>query len=290
MVESHFIVLEPDKELEFARPFTAVVKQTLTIYNQHPTAAIAFKVKTTAPKQYCVRPNAGKIPPNTQCQVQILLQAMREDPPEDVKCKDKFLVQAITIPKDLLTTTAGADIDPSVSEAEEEAAAAKLSELWALAEQQKKAESSDGSASAANSIIEKKLRCVYTGSSSSAIAADKDQDHPTSTTTASGTSPVAAANTATTTTSSSKLGADVELLEAKETIKKLTASLENYKNEVNKLSGLRQRKGTGAAGDGQTTVATTGASRALATKNGGFGIEVVALVAILGLLIGIFFF
>lgn len=29
-----------------------------------------FKVKTTAPKQYCVRPNAGRIEPKSQVEVQ----------------------------------------------------------------------------------------------------------------------------------------------------------------------------------------------------------------------------
>lgn len=31
---------------------------------------IIFKVKTTAPKQYCVKPNAGRIEPNSEIEVQ----------------------------------------------------------------------------------------------------------------------------------------------------------------------------------------------------------------------------
>jgi hypothetical protein len=38
-------------ELSFQRPFTVEVAQTLTIKNPNSTP-IAFKVKTTAPKQY----------------------------------------------------------------------------------------------------------------------------------------------------------------------------------------------------------------------------------------------
>jgi len=58
---------------------------------------VAFKVKTTAPKQYCVRPNSGFIQPNSSVEVQVLLQAMKEDPPLDAKCRDKFLVQSVVM-------------------------------------------------------------------------------------------------------------------------------------------------------------------------------------------------
>ena len=44
-------------------PFSSVVTTSLTLKN--PTnEKIGFKVKTTAPKQYCVRPNSGIIPPH----------------------------------------------------------------------------------------------------------------------------------------------------------------------------------------------------------------------------------
>lgn len=50
-------------------PLTRVVKQNLTIENPHDKA-VAFKVKTTAPKLYCVRPNSDVIPPNSSIDVQ----------------------------------------------------------------------------------------------------------------------------------------------------------------------------------------------------------------------------
>ncbi|KJZ73875.1 hypothetical protein HIM_06768 [Hirsutella minnesotensis 3608] len=90
--------IEP-QELNFRRPFTVEVSQTLTIKN--PTASpLAFKVKTTAPKQYCVRPNAGRIEPGQDFDVTVLLQAMKADPPLDTKCRDKFLVQSAPITAD----------------------------------------------------------------------------------------------------------------------------------------------------------------------------------------------
>ncbi|UNI20953.1 phosphatidylinositol-binding protein scs2 [Purpureocillium takamizusanense] len=83
-------------ELSFRRPFTVEVSQTLTIKNPTSTP-LAFKVKTTAPKQYCVRPNAGRIEPGQAFDVTVLLQAMKADPPLDTRCRDKFLVQSAPI-------------------------------------------------------------------------------------------------------------------------------------------------------------------------------------------------
>ncbi|KAG6008662.1 hypothetical protein E4U21_004017 [Claviceps maximensis] len=86
-------------ELSFIRPFTVEVARTLTIRNTS-SAPVAFKVKTTAPKQYCVRPNAGRIEPGNSFDVTVLLQAMKQDPPLDAKCRDKFLVQCAPISPD----------------------------------------------------------------------------------------------------------------------------------------------------------------------------------------------
>ncbi|TQV95333.1 hypothetical protein V2A60_009634 [Cordyceps javanica] len=86
-------------ELNFRRPFTVEVSQTLTIRNTS-AAPLAFKVKTTAPRQYCVRPNAGRIEPGQSFDVSVLLQAMKADPTPDTKCRDKFLVQSAPITSD----------------------------------------------------------------------------------------------------------------------------------------------------------------------------------------------
>ncbi|KAF4463457.1 (VAMP)-associated [Fusarium albosuccineum] len=86
-------------ELSFRRPFTSEVAQTLTLKNPNSTP-VAFKVKTTAPKQYCVRPNAGRIEAGQSFDVAVLLQAMKQDPPPDARCRDKFLVQSAPITAD----------------------------------------------------------------------------------------------------------------------------------------------------------------------------------------------
>lgn len=46
-----------------------MVKESIHVKNPG-TEPVIFKVKTTAPKQYCVRPNAGRIEPNSEIEVQ----------------------------------------------------------------------------------------------------------------------------------------------------------------------------------------------------------------------------
>ncbi|KAI5349598.1 hypothetical protein L3X38_002486 [Prunus dulcis] len=58
---------------------------------------VAFKVKTTSPKKYCVRPNAGIIKPKATCDFTVTMQAQRVTPP-DLQCKDKFLILSTVIP------------------------------------------------------------------------------------------------------------------------------------------------------------------------------------------------
>jgi len=92
------VEIEP-AELGFHRPFTVEVSESLKIRNPNSTP-VAFKVKTTAPKQYCVRPNSGRIEPGQEVEVTVLLQAMKTSPPPDAKCRDKFLVQSVAVTPD----------------------------------------------------------------------------------------------------------------------------------------------------------------------------------------------
>ncbi|KAI8983525.1 PapD-like protein [Pilobolus umbonatus] len=86
------VIIEPSEQLEFHGPFTRISKELLVIKNPG-SIPIIFKIKTTAPKQYCVRPNAGRIEPNSEVELQIILQPLKEELPADYHCKDKFLVQ-----------------------------------------------------------------------------------------------------------------------------------------------------------------------------------------------------
>ncbi|GAA6057985.1 hypothetical protein JCM3770_004599 [Rhodotorula araucariae] len=129
------VTLSPSSQLAFQRPLTQLVKRTLSVSN-HNSQAIAYKVKTTAPKQYCVRPNSGRIEPGETVDVQVLLQPMKEDPAPGAKCRDKFLVQSVIITP------------------EREGVA--LSDLWSVVEKEEK-ERTDGQ----NQIFEQKIRCAY---------------------------------------------------------------------------------------------------------------------------------
>ncbi|PYH45173.1 putative integral ER membrane protein Scs2 [Aspergillus saccharolyticus JOP 1030-1] len=93
------IILDPP-ELGFQRPFNREVCQMLHLKNES-AEPVVFKVKTTAPKHYCVRPNSGRIDPGKHVDVQVLLQAMKEEPALDAKCKDKFLVQTVAVTRDM---------------------------------------------------------------------------------------------------------------------------------------------------------------------------------------------
>ncbi|KAH9941047.1 PapD-like protein [Amylocystis lapponica] len=90
------VALTPSNALGFNRPLTQHVKRSLAITNNN-AQPVAFKVKTTAPKLYCVRPNSGRVEPGETVEVQVMLQAMKEEPPLNAKCKDKFLIQSTTI-------------------------------------------------------------------------------------------------------------------------------------------------------------------------------------------------
>uniref|UniRef100_A0A1A8EYJ9 VAMP (Vesicle-associated membrane protein)-associated protein B and C n=1 Tax=Nothobranchius korthausae TaxID=1143690 RepID=A0A1A8EYJ9_9TELE len=96
--QEQVLVLEPQHELKFRGPFTDVVTATLKLTN--PTDRnVCFKVKTTAPRRYCVRPNSGVIDPGSSINVSVMLQPFDYDPNE--KSKHKFMVQSMLAPRDM---------------------------------------------------------------------------------------------------------------------------------------------------------------------------------------------
>lgn len=70
---------------------------------------VAFKVKTTSPKKYCVRPNVGVILPKATCEFTVTMQVQRAAA-LDFQCKDKFLVQSTVVPSE----TTEVDITPDM--------------------------------------------------------------------------------------------------------------------------------------------------------------------------------
>nr|CAG8450662.1 15693_t:CDS:2 [Entrophospora candida] len=222
------VSLDPPNQLAFSRPFTQNVTRTLSVKNPNPEP-IAFKVKTTAPKQYCVRPNSGRIEANQTVDVQVILQAMKEDPPVDFKCKDKFLVQSIPISPEQENLT--------------------LQELWATIEKQTK-----------GSIKETKIRCVYLPPISTLDNTHQQPsspDLPVNDVTNNNADPkdsddsntiafdnnrsVSNDNNNTVKSHNNRDVQSRQLFEAQEEIKRLNHIIEEYKQETN-LSKLRQRK------------------------------------------------
>ncbi|CAA7406766.1 unnamed protein product [Spirodela intermedia] len=58
---------------------------------------VAFKVKTTAPRKYFVRPNKGVVQPWDSQTITITHQALKQYP-EDKRSMDKFLIQSTIVP------------------------------------------------------------------------------------------------------------------------------------------------------------------------------------------------
>ncbi|PKA59572.1 Vesicle-associated protein 1-1 [Apostasia shenzhenica] len=91
MSAGELLGIEP-LELKFPFELRKQISCSLQLSNQSDDH-IAFKVKTTNPKKYCVRPNNGIVLPRSTCDVVVTMQAQKEAPP-DMQCKDKFLVQS----------------------------------------------------------------------------------------------------------------------------------------------------------------------------------------------------
>lgn len=62
---------------------------------------ILFKIKTTAPKKYCVRPNCGILEPKDTIEITIVLQPFIFEAAE--KNKHKFMVQSMIMPEGEIT-------------------------------------------------------------------------------------------------------------------------------------------------------------------------------------------
>lgn len=91
------LVLDPPTDLKFKGPFTAVVTAHLKLRN--PSARkVCFKVKSTSPRRYCVRPNSGVIDPGCTVTIAAMLQPPSCGPSKEVK--HKFMVQTVFAPPD----------------------------------------------------------------------------------------------------------------------------------------------------------------------------------------------
>ncbi|XP_045510300.1 vesicle-associated membrane protein-associated protein B/C isoform X3 [Colias croceus] len=94
------LTIEPQNELKFRVDFSGLFEQGYTTYMKltNPTNdTVLFKIKTTAPKKYYVRPNSGLLEPNDTVDIAITPQPVYVDSNE--KHKHKFMVQSVIAPE-----------------------------------------------------------------------------------------------------------------------------------------------------------------------------------------------
>lgn len=70
-------------------------RQTTTILNLRNTSQhrVAYKVKTSKPERYGVRPTAAILEPHAQLEVKLTQQALNEEADKIKNCQDRFLLQ-----------------------------------------------------------------------------------------------------------------------------------------------------------------------------------------------------
>ncbi|KMT00032.1 hypothetical protein BVRB_1g018610 [Beta vulgaris subsp. vulgaris] len=92
MNPGEFLSIQP-QELQFPFELNKQISCTMQLTN-NTNSYVAFKVKTTNPKKYSVRPNTGIVLPHSTHDLLVTMQAQKESP-ADMQCKDKFLLQSV---------------------------------------------------------------------------------------------------------------------------------------------------------------------------------------------------
>ncbi|KAJ1080310.1 hypothetical protein NDU88_000529 [Pleurodeles waltl] len=146
------LVLEPQDMLTFYGPFTDVVSALLKLHNPLKQN-VAFRVKTTVPRRYSVRPSSGIIRGQSSFNVLVMLQPFNYDPFE--ADRHKFKIQSVIVPPDT------SDVD----------------EVWRNAIQE--------------AIMESKLSCIFILPDASEKPPEVQTNKMTSTATESTESPAA---------------------------------------------------------------------------------------------------
>jgi len=119
----HTLQIDPESELVFTlSPNEATPRCSMTLRHGGGTEeSIAFKVKTTQPRRYLVRPNQGLIAPGTSETIsillvekdkQVLLQSYERLGQSGLDhSKDKFLVQSCTVDKSFAAKKSGSQAE-----------------------------------------------------------------------------------------------------------------------------------------------------------------------------------
>ncbi|KAF3636582.1 Vesicle-associated protein 1-1 [Capsicum chinense] len=103
MTSEELVSIDP-LDLKFPLELNKSILSSFEVINKTDNH-VAFKVKTTNPRKYTVRPNCGIVLPQSRSNITVTMQPQLELPP-DMECKDKFLVQSVitnpgSTPKDI---------------------------------------------------------------------------------------------------------------------------------------------------------------------------------------------
>uniref|UniRef100_A0A7S0ZHW0 MSP domain-containing protein n=1 Tax=Timspurckia oligopyrenoides TaxID=708627 RepID=A0A7S0ZHW0_9RHOD len=93
-----------DKELKFEVNSGKETIREITLDSQ-VQELVLFKVKTTRPTHFYVRPNVGILQPRQSLKVELILNAMNEIPVDITKWSDKFLILVAVLPQELQSVT-----------------------------------------------------------------------------------------------------------------------------------------------------------------------------------------
>mmetsp|Transcript_11035 Transcript_11035/g.18835 ORF Transcript_11035/g.18835 Transcript_11035/m.18835 type:complete len:218 (+) Transcript_11035:1-654(+) len=95
MAGSTFLKISPSS-LNFSPPFTSHKSQTLHLTN-NVDEYVAFKIRTTSPARYAVKPNVGLLKPRESVNISIIFNVLNSSTPTK---PDTFLVMAKTTKKE----------------------------------------------------------------------------------------------------------------------------------------------------------------------------------------------
>jgi len=100
--------IDPAEVIRFNGLFTEIVTSELKLAN--PTDdQVAFKVKTTAPRRYAVRPNSGVLNAGESVVVSVMRQPFEFDPAERVR--HKFMIQSVRMQPGQTLNTIWTEVD-----------------------------------------------------------------------------------------------------------------------------------------------------------------------------------
>ena len=93
--ETPDVSINPSEELEFVAPVGKKYSKTILTVTNNGDKHTAFKVKTTSPKRYCVRPSCGIIQPKQTVNIEMSLLAKEMEGMAQGVTSDKFLIQTM---------------------------------------------------------------------------------------------------------------------------------------------------------------------------------------------------